>query len=152
MTLCEQYCLQDWRETDTVLPLFSPCPNCGDQVHVRKLACSCGLVFHKSYPLTIKNASAKHVHVLEAGKTFNSAKSDTLKEFLAFVGANSHPNSRSADSTGSNILFYSQLQNYPNPQGKCCRLGQKALSWESLTMPRQKLERRNAQIACRVIR
>ena len=40
-----------------------------------------------------------------AGKTSNSAKVDTQKEFLEFVDVNSQPNGRSADSTGPTFYF-----------------------------------------------
>ena len=42
------------------MPLFRACPNCGSQIHVRKLACPCGhSVFRGSKPLTTRNASRK---------------------------------------------------------------------------------------------
>ena len=42
------------------MPLFRACPNCGSQIHVRKLACPCGhSVFRGSKLLTTKNASRK---------------------------------------------------------------------------------------------
>ena len=41
------------------MPLFRACPNCGSQIHVRKLACPCGHVFRGSKPLTTRNASRK---------------------------------------------------------------------------------------------
>ena len=41
------------------MPLFRACPNCGSQVHVRKLVCPCGHVFRGSTPLTTRNASRK---------------------------------------------------------------------------------------------
>ena len=40
-------------------PLFRVCPNCGTQIHVRKLACLCGHVFRGSKPLTTRNASRR---------------------------------------------------------------------------------------------
>ena len=43
----------------TKMPLFWACPNCGSQIHVRKLACLCGHVFHRSKPLSTRNASRK---------------------------------------------------------------------------------------------
>ena len=42
------------------MPLFRACPNCGSQIHVRKLACPCGhSVFRGSKLLTTRNASRK---------------------------------------------------------------------------------------------
>ena len=38
---------------------FWACPGCGSQIHVRKLACLCGHVFHGSKWLTTRNASRK---------------------------------------------------------------------------------------------
>ena len=39
------------------MPLFRACPNCGSQIHVRKLACPCGhSVFRGSKLLTTRNA------------------------------------------------------------------------------------------------
>ena len=43
----------------TNMPLFRACPNCGSQIHVRKLACLCDHVFRGSKPLTTRNASRK---------------------------------------------------------------------------------------------
>ena len=55
--------LCDWRLKELKFKVFvskfRACPNCGCQIHVRKLACPCGHVFRGSKPLTTRNASRK---------------------------------------------------------------------------------------------
>ena len=51
-----------------------------------------------------------------AGKTSNSAKVDTQKEFLEFVDVNSQPNGRSADSTGPTFYFLSKFSTIQMPK------------------------------------
>ena len=59
------YCLRDQQLKElkfkVLVPksLFRACSNCGSQIHVRKLACPCGHVFHGSKLLTTRNASRK---------------------------------------------------------------------------------------------
>ena len=57
------------------------CPNCGSQIHVRKLACPCDHVFHGSKPFTTRNVSRRSnvgaARTLETGKqTAKCRKSD----------------------------------------------------------------------------
>lgn len=68
------------------------------------------------------------VHILEAGKTFNSAKSETLKEFRAFVDANSQPNSRSADSTGPTSYFTPNFRTIQIPKASVVDYDERAKS------------------------
>ena len=84
------------------MPLFRACPNCGSQIHARKLACPRGHVFRGSKPLTTRNASRKSgvsaARALETKEqTAKRRKSDrecvketkTLEpEFIAYITSN----------------------------------------------------------------
>ena len=41
------------------MSFFRACPSCDSQIHVRKLACPCGYVFHRTKPLTTWNTLKK---------------------------------------------------------------------------------------------